>query len=213
MTRGLFITFEGIEGCGKTTQIRLLADHLRASGRAVVLTREPGGTPAAEAIRAILLDPAHDALSPTAELLLYAAARAQHVHQVIRPAVAAGAVVLCDRFADSTEAYQGGGRSLPGNIITALRDIATDGTMPDCTILLDLPAAEGLARSRERGELDRIEGEPLAFHERVRAAFLKIAAREPERVAIVDAAATVETVASAVRARIDAMLGARECTA
>ena len=208
MSRGLFITFEGIEGCGKTTQIRLLADHLRAAERSVVLTREPGGTPAAEAIRAILLDPAHDALSPTTELLLYAAARAQHVHQIIRPAVEAGAVVLCDRFADSTEAYQGGGRALPHKTIDILRDIATDGTGPDCTILLDLPASEGLARTRSRGELDRIEGESIAFHERVRAAFLAIAAREPERVIVIDAAAPVEMIARELRVRIDALLRA-----
>ncbi len=213
MTRGLFITFEGVEGCGKTTQIRLLAEHLRATGRSVVLTREPGGTPAAEAIRAILLDPAHEELAPVTELLLYAAARAQHVHQVIRPAVSAGAVVLCDRFADSTEAYQGGGRALSRETIEILRSIATGGTAPDRTILLDLPAAEGLARTRKRGELDRIEGEPLAFHERVRAAFLEIAAREPQRVAVVGAAADVETVAGAVRVRIDALLRAQERTA
>ncbi len=206
MTRGRFITFEGIEGCGKSTQIGLLADHLRAAGRNVVLTREPGGTPAAEAIRAILLDPAQDALSPTTELLLYAAARAQHVHQVIRPAVKAGAVVLCDRFADSTEAYQGGGRALSHETIDILRNIATDGMGPDCTILLDLPAAEGLARTRSRGELDRIEGEPLAFHERVRAAFLAIAAREPERVIVINAAASVEAIAGEIGPRMDALL-------
>ena len=213
MNRGLFITFEGIEGCGKTTQIRLLADHLRAAGRSVVLTREPGGTPAAEAIRAILLDPAHDALSPTTELLLYAASRAQHVHQIIRPAVAAGAVVLCDRFADSTEAYQGGGRALSHETIDLLRGIATGGTLPDCTILLDLPAAEGLARTRRRGELDRIEGEPVDFHERVRAAFLAIAAREPERVVVVNAAAPVETIAEEVRVRIETLFDAEAQTA
>jgi dTMP kinase len=213
MTDGLFITFEGIEGCGKTTQIRLLADHLRAAGCSVVLTREPGGTPAAEAIRTILLDPAHDGLAPTTELLLYAAARAQHVHQVIRPAVGAGAVVLCDRFADSTEAYQGGGRALSQETIQTLRKVATGDTWPDCTILLDLSAAEGLSRTRSRGALDRIEGEPLAFHERVRAAFLDIAAREPKRVAVVNAAASVETVAEAVRVRIDALLREAEATA
>ncbi len=213
MTRGLFITFEGIEGCGKTTQIRLLADHLRAAGQTVVLTREPGGTPAAEAIRAILLDPAHEELAPTTELLLYAAARAQHVRQVIEPAVAAGAVVLCDRFADSTEAYQGGGRALSHETIDLLRDIATGGTVPDCTVLLDLPAAEGLARTRIRGELDRIEGEPIAFHERVRASFLAIAAREPERVIVINAATPVETISEEVCVRIDALLGAEAQTA
>jgi dTMP kinase len=213
MTRGLFITFEGIEGCGKTTQIGLLADHLRDAGRSVVLTREPGGTPIAEAIRAILLDPAHDALSPTTELLLYAAARAQHVHQVIEPAVAAGSVVLCDRFADSTEAYQGGGRALSHKAIDILRDIATGGTVPDCTILLDLPAAEGLARTRNRGTLDRIEGEPIAFHERVRDSFLAIAAREPERVIVIDAAAPVETITEEVRIHIDNLLDAEARTA
>jgi dTMP kinase len=206
MTRGVFITFEGIEGCGKTTQIRLLAEHLRNLGYTVILTREPGGTPAAESIRAILLDPANKCLSSSTELLLYAAARAQHVHEVIRPAVESGSVVLCDRFADSTTAYQGGGRGLPMDKIEMLHAIATGGMNPDCTLLFDLPAADGLARTHGRGAPDRIEAEPLLFHERVREAFLHLAAKEPERFAVIDASAPVEIIAEKIRQRVDQLL-------
>lgn len=204
--RGLFITFEGVEGCGKTTQIQHLADHLRRLGRTVRLTREPGGTPAAERVRGLLLDPEMRGMAPMTELLLYAAARAQHVAEVIRPALAAGCVVLCDRFADSTTAYQGGGRGLPMDDILTLHRLATGGVRPDCTLLLDLPAEEGLARTRGRGAPDRIEGEPLDFHRRVRAEFLRIAAEEPRRITIIDAAGPPETVAEAVRARVDRLL-------
>ncbi len=204
--RGLFITFEGVEGCGKTTQIQLLAEHLRALGRSVVLTREPGGTPAAERVRGLLLDPEMRGMAPMTELLLYAAARAQHVAEVISPALAAGAVVLCDRYADSTTAYQGGGRALPMDDIRTLHRLATGGVWPDCTLLLDLSAGEGLARTRGRGAPDRIEGEPLEFHHRVRRAFLRIAEEEPQRITIINAAGTVETVAEAVRARVDRLL-------
>ncbi len=204
--RGLFITFEGVEGCGKTTQIQMLADYLRGLGREVVRTREPGGTPAAERVRGLLLDPEMRGMAPMTELLLYAAARAQHVAEVIRPALSSGAVVLCDRYADSTTAYQGGGRALPMDDIRTLHGLATGGVWPDCTILLDLPAEEGLARTHGRGAPDRIEVEPLDFHQRVREAFLRIAAQEPERITIINAAGPAETVAEAVRARVDRLL-------
>jgi len=137
--KGAFITLEGVEGCGKTTQMTLLRDRLETEGRRVLLTREPGGTPIAEAIRDILLDPANTALSPVAELLLYEAARAQHVAERIRPALDEGAIVICDRFADSTTAYQGAGRVLPGDAVRNLHRLATGAVWPDLTIVLDLP--------------------------------------------------------------------------
>lgn len=204
--RGLFITLEGVEGCGKTTQLALLAEHLGRRGRRVVTTREPGGTPLAEALRGLLLDPATGAISPLSELMMYAAARAQHVHAVIRPALERGDVVLCDRFCDSTLAYQGGGRGLAPDQIRTLNTLATGGLAPDCTLLFDLPVEEGLARSGKRGVLDRIEGEPADFHRRVRAAFLDIARAAPERITIIDASAPAEEVFKAVRDRVDRLV-------
>lgn len=206
--KGLFITLEGIEGCGKSTQLGLLREHLAARGFDVVTTREPGGTPAAEAVRAILLDPAHAALSSTAEALLYAAARAQHVDELIRPALEAGKIVLSDRFADSTTAYQGAGRAISMETIQALHSIATRGTWPDLTIILDLPAAEGLKRAARGGGLDRIEQEPLAFHERVREEFLRIARAEPDRVRVVDGSRPVDAVEQEIRTIVDQRVGA-----
>ncbi|MCC6486056.1 MAG: dTMP kinase [Candidatus Hydrogenedentes bacterium] len=205
----LFITLEGIEGCGKSTQLRLLREHLAARGFDVITTREPGGTPAAEAVRAILLDPAHKALSSTAEALLYAAARAQHVDELIAPALEAGKIVLSDRFADSTTAYQGAGRAVFMETIQALHSIATRGTWPDLTIILDLPAAEGLKRAAAGGAPDRIEQEPLAFHERVREEFLRIARAEPDRITVVDASRPVEAVSREIREIVDKRVGLR----
>lgn len=204
--RGLFITLEGVEGCGKTTQLALLAEHLGRLGRRVATTREPGGTPLAEALRGLLLDPATGAISPLSELMMYAAARAQHVHAVIRPALERGDVVLCDRFCDSTLAYQGGGRGLALDQIRTLNTLATGGLAPDCTLLFDLPVEEGLARSGKRGVLDRIEGEPADFHRRVRASFLDIARAAPERITIIDASAPAEEVFAAVRDRVDRLV-------
>ena len=204
--RGLFITLEGVEGCGKTTQLRLLAEYLGRRECRVVTTREPGGTPLAEALRGLLLDPATGAISPLSELMMYAAARAQHVHSVIRPALERGDVVLCDRFCDSTLAYQGGGRGLALDQIRTLNTLATGGLAPDCTLLLDLPVEDGLARSGKRGALDRIEGESADFHRRVRAAFLDIARAEPERITIIDASAPAEEVFKAVRDRVDRLV-------
>ncbi len=207
--RGLFITFEGVEGCGKTTQIERLRQHLEAQGHTVLMTREPGGTPIAEAIRELLLDPAHDALSPAAELLLYEAARAQHVDERIRPALESGTTVLCDRFADSTTAYQGAGRGLPREELEHLHRIATGDVWPDLTIVIDLPVEAGLARARARGRADRMEQQDVAFHERVRQGFLELAARNPERVRIIDGTQSIDEIAAAIRALLAGLLTAR----
>lgn len=203
--RGRFITFEGVEGCGKTTQIGLLRTYFESRGRLVDVTREPGGTPIGEAIRGLLLDPDHTAMGPAAELLLYAAARAQHVHQRIRPALEAGTVVLCDRYADSTLAYQGSGRGLPFETLARLHDLATDGLWPDLTFVIDLPAEEGLRRARGRGRSDRLEQESISFHERVRQGFLRLAEQAPARIKIIDGTQSVEEVATAIRRHVEAL--------
>lgn len=206
---GALITIEGIEGCGKTTQIVRLKKHLEARGYRVDVTREPGGAPIAEAIRAILLDPANVALSPTTELLLYEAARAQHVDERIAPALAAGKVVLCDRYADSTTAYQGAARGLPSETVQTLHAIATRGVWPLLTIVIDVPVATGLHRAGRRSASDRIEQEPVEFHERVRTEFLRLAEREPGRVKVVDGALPEVVVAEAIASLVDAVLEAR----
>lgn len=203
---GVFITFEGGEGTGKTTQIALLRDYLEARGHAVVVTREPGGAPIAEAIRTILLDPAHAAMCPVAELLLYEAARAQHVAELIRPALEAGKTVLSDRFADSTTVYQGAGRGLPSDAVRGLHEIATAGVWPSLTIVFDLPVEEGLRRAGLPGVADRIERESLAFHQRVRDGFLHLAEQEPRRVHVVDAARPIDTIAGDVRVLVERAL-------
>ena len=202
-TSGIFITFEGIEGSGKSTQIGRLAETLTRRGSLVVATREPGGCAIADAIRKILLDPHNSALAAKTELLLYAAARAQHVEEVIRPALDAGKVVLCDRFTDATRAYQGGGRSLDAGLIDELNSLASDGIEPDLTLLLDLPVAEGLRRALARNDAcalnaeSRFEGESFAFHSRVRDAYHALA-RTCSRFAIVDAQGDMETVAERI---------------
>ncbi len=205
--KGAFITLEGVEGSGKTTQMALLHDRLEADGHRVLLTREPGGTPIAEAIRGILLDPANTALSPVAELLLYEAARAQHVAERIRPALEEGLIVICDRFADSTAAYQGAGRVLPRDAVCELHRLATGALWPDLTIVLDLPVEEGLKRAGAAHTRDRIEREPVEFHERVRREFLLIAESEPRRVKVIDAAQSLEAVAAAIHALVLAVVG------
>ncbi len=203
---GLFVTIEGVEGCGKSTQIRRLRDCLASQGHQVIATREPGGTTTGEAVRRILLDPANTALCSMAELLLYEAARAQLVEECIRPALADGKIVLCDRFADSTTAYQGAGRDLPLDMVQELHRIATAGVWPDLTIVLDLPPSDGLARTARR-KRDRMEAEPLAFHEKVRAGFLRLAELEPDRVKVVDAARSIEAVTEDIRALVTSLMG------
>jgi dTMP kinase len=194
---GFLIAFEGVEGAGKSTQLDRLRDELERRGHEVVVTREPGGTPVGERVRDVLLDPAVD-LDPRAEALLFAAARAQLVEQVIRPALERGAVVLCDRYLDSSLAYQGGGRGLGRGPVQEVNRFATGGLLPDLVVLLDLDPAEGLGRNTARR--DRIEVEGLGFHRRVREAFRELAAADPGRFAVVDAAAPADQVAAAVLA-------------
>lgn len=212
--KGIFITFEGIEGSGKSTQIVLLANYLMAHKRSVTLTREPGGTAIGDQVRKILLDPANSALVPRAELLLYAAGRAQHLEELIRPELKAGKVVLCDRFSDATLAYQGYGRGLDLETIRALDRIVTGGMRPDLTILLDIDAAAGLSRARGRNSSRGLEGEArfeneeLAFHERVRQGYRDLARREPDRFRLVDASAKPDEVQNRIRKIVDEALRA-----
>jgi dTMP kinase len=213
---GTFITFEGVEGCGKSTQIAMLTEHLKTKGRAVVLTREPGGTKISEKIREILLDSAHTDMDPVTELMLYAASRRQHVTEVIEPALAKGNIVLCDRYADATTAYQGAARDIDFKILGQLHEIATDGLMPEVTILLDCPAEVGLGRARSRnasdgaeGSSDRFEQEKMVFHKRVRDGYLAIANAERDRVHVVDATQSIEDMHSSIRTIIDERLGIR----
>lgn len=201
---GYFITFEGVEGCGKTTQIRLLAKRLAADEVRTTLTREPGGCPIADKIRSILLDAENRALSPLSELLLYAAARAQHVTEVISPALGAGQVVLCDRFSDATVAYQSFGRGIERDTIDNLNRYACQGVTPDLTVLVDCDAAVGLERARRRIEAtsgpreERFELEALTFHQRVRSGYLQLASEQPERFIIIDGAASIEAISAAI---------------
>jgi dTMP kinase len=201
---GRFITLEGIEGSGKTTQAALLADALKAAGRDVLLTREPGGTPFAERVRHLVLD--EKEIGAEAELFLYLAARADHVARRIRPALAAGAWVVCDRFSDATLAYQGHGRGLPVRRLKSL--LGWVGAVPDLTVLVDVPVATGLIRAGRRGETNRLDREDAAFHERVRAGYLSLADAEPDRIAVVDGTGTVDEVQAAVRAAVAERLGA-----
>ena len=205
----LFITFEGIEGSGKSAHARALAAALRDRGHDVVETREPGGTPAGTAIRSLLLGAEATPLTPLAELFLYCADRTQHVAQVIRPALAAGRIVVCDRFSDSTMAYQGYGRGLDLETVRALDARARDGLAPSLTLMLDCPVEVGLARARARtGSDDRFERETAAFHERIRTGFRTIATSAPERVVVVDTTAAPAEVSARVLAATLARLGA-----
>ncbi|RAO75076.1 dTMP kinase [Dyella jiangningensis] len=188
--RGKFISLEGGEGAGKSTLLAGLQKHLVEQGVALVQTREPGGTPLGEAVRAIVLDAARHDMSAEAELLLMFASRAQLVRERIEPALAAGHWVLCDRFTDASYAYQGGGRGVPKERIALLEQWATEGLTPDLTLLLDLPVATGRARAAGRGEADRIESEADAFFERVRATYRERAAEQPQRFRIIDASLT-----------------------
>ena len=199
---GLFITLEGPEGAGKSTNREYLAERLREQGIDVLLTREPGGTPLAERIRELLLDPSDEPMAADAELLLVFAARAQHLQQVIRPALAKGSVVLCDRFTDATYAYQGGGRGLSIERIAQLEQFVQGELRPDLTLIFDLPVEIGLARAAARGRLDRFEQEGRGFFEAVRQAYLQRAKQAPQRYRVLDAGQTL----AQVQADIDALL-------
>ncbi len=212
MPRVFFICFDGGEGAGKSTQIARLAAKLRAKGYDLVVTREPGGSPGAEAVRHVILSGAAEPFGPEMEALLFAAARSDHVEQLIAPAIARGAIVLCDRFLDSSRVYQGGAGNLDPKFMTALERVAVNGTIPDLTLIFDIDPAEGLKRANaRRGDdtPDRFEKETLAVHQRRREAFLAIARSEPERCVVIDASADAETVENAVTAAAFAALEAR----
>lgn len=203
--RGVFITLEGADGCGKSTQASLIADALEASGREVVRLREPGGTPISEKVRALLLDPANDEMAPECELMLYEASRAQLTRQVIEPALARGAVVLCDRYYDSTYAYQAGGRALDDALVRRANLLGSCGVVPDRTLVFDLEPAVAYARATAGGA-DRMEAEGLAFQERVRDAYLRLAAEEPSRVRVIDASGERDEVAARALAALEGLL-------
>lgn len=204
--RGVFITLEGADGCGKTTQAALVAAALEARGREVVRLREPGGTPISEKVRALLLDPANAEMVPECELLLYEASRAQLVRQVIEPALERGACVLCDRYYDSTFAYQAGGRGLDETLVRQSNVLGSCGRVPDRTLVLDLEPALGFARATAGG-VDRMEAEGLAFQERVRNAYLRLSAEEPARVRVVDASGEKDEVTVRILAALDDLWG------
>ncbi|QXI39931.1 dTMP kinase [Pseudomonas xantholysinigenes] len=203
---GLFITLEGPEGAGKSTNREYLAARLREQGIDVVMTREPGGTPLAERIRELLLAPSEEVMAVDTELLLMFAARAQHLAEVIRPALSRGAVVLCDRFTDATYAYQGGGRGLPVERIGILESFVQGELRPDLTLVFDLPVEVGLARAAARGRLDRFEQEGQAFFEAVRQAYLQRAAQQPQRYSLLDAAQPLEAVQRAIDSLLPSIL-------
>ena len=192
--QGKFITVEGIEGVGKTTNIEFIHQQLLAAGRDVVVTREPGGTPLGEAVRGLLLDPEFTGMDSTCELQLMFAARAEHLARVIRPAIEQGQWVLCDRFTDATYAYQGGGRGIDTGVIARLEELVQGSFRPDLTLLLDVPVEVGLARASKRGVLDRFEQEKVEFFERVRAAYLEMARDNTERYRVIDASQPLKQV-------------------
>ncbi|MGH8454543.1 MAG: dTMP kinase [Nevskiales bacterium] len=199
MKRGKFITLEGIEGAGKSTQAPYIVEFIRAAGHTVEQTREPGGTPLAESIRGVLLDKNSHGMPDTTELLLMFAARAAHLTQRIQPALRRGAWVICDRFTDASYAYQSAGRGLPERHVAALERIVQGRLRPDLVLVFDLPVQEGLRRARGRGDGNRFEDEQMAFFERVRQCYLERAAGEPERYAVLDASQDVDAVQQQVR--------------
>lgn len=209
---GRFITLEGVEGSGKTTQAAILADALCARGYPASVTREPGGTRAGEAIRAIFLD-ASVGLAPAAELLLVLADRAQHVREKLRPAIANGEIIISDRYSDSTLAYQGFGRGFDRQLLRDLNQLASDTLKPDLTFVLDCPVEVGLARTRARqkapGAPDRFEGERIEFHRRVREGFLTVAREEPDRVRLLDATDAVAVISAAILDAVIKLAGPR----
>lgn len=204
--RGYFITLEGIEGAGKSTQVEPLATWLRARGLTVLTTREPGGSPIAEHIRALLLDPANAGMSETAELLLMFAARAEHLAKTIRPALESGHCVICDRFTDATYAYQGGGRGVDPSRIALLETLVQGALRPDLTLLFDLSPQRGLARARRRGEADRFEQETARFFAATRTVYLERAEAAPERYRVLDATAPLAEVTEQAVALLDDFL-------
>ena len=199
---GTFITFEGIDGSGKSTQLRLVSNFLKGLGCEVLLTREPGGTTIGLRLRAALLD-AQEEVDPLTELLVFAADRAQHVRRVLRPALETGRVVISDRYADATVAYQGAGRGFEPDLVAEIVRLATEGLVPDLTLLFDVPVAESTSRttrrSNVRNKLDRLDIEHRDFHERVRDAYLRIAAADPQRVKVIDSSGAVEATQERVR--------------
>ena len=198
MSRGLFISFEGTDGSGKTTQYRLFAEYLVSLGYEVVTTREPGGTPISEKIRGIILDPENTEMDDMTEALLFAAGRAQHVAQLIRPSVEAGKIVLCDRFMDSSIAYQGYARGL-GDCVRIINEYAVAGMQPDLTFLLDLPPQAGRARNVKAGKVDRLEKQAMEFHRKVYEGYKKLAEIYPDRFIVIDADGSIEEVQGRIR--------------
>ncbi len=203
---GYLITFEGGEGSGKTTQLAHLAHHLEKKGHSVLQTREPGGTLIGEAIRSLLLYPKEVPCTPKAELFLYLADRAQHISQVILPALAEGQIVLCDRFTDSTLVYQGAARELPLKEVLKAARFAAEELTPDLTLLLDIDVKTGLARLKTRAEVNRLDLEPDSFHQKVREGYLALAKEEPERIHIINAALSERRVAIEIREFVDDIL-------
>ena len=214
---GLFVSFEGGEGAGKSTQIRHLAERLRERGHEVLVTREPGGSPGAEAVRHVLLSGAAEMFGTRMEAILFAAARNDHVEDVIRPALSRGTIVLCDRFMDSSRVYQGVTGNLEPDYIEALQRVAVNGVIPHCTLILDIPAEVGLERARKRASAvtapDRFEKEEMQTHEKRREAFLDIAAREPERCHVIDALKPEDEIAAEIAGIVDKRLGAANIVA
>ena len=210
--RGLFITFEGGEGAGKSTQIKRLAETLEARGLDVLVTREPGGSPGAEAVRHVLLSGAAESLGLKMEAMLFAAARSDHVEQVIRPAVTQGNIVLCDRFMDSSRVYQGKAEGMPEGFVEELERVTVNGMVPDLTLILDLDPEEGLRRAAARGTgpADRYEKESLALHKVRREGFLEIARQEPQRCRVIDAARDPDIVASHIMRAVVDLVQARK---
>lgn len=206
--KGYFITIEGSDGSGKSTQLKKIISYLEEKQVDLVVTREPGGTPVAEAIRELILDPAHPEMTAKTEMLLYAAARAQHVEEKILPALKAGKVVLSDRYVDSSIAYQAYGRGL-GDMVAQVNDIATGGLVPDLTVFLDLPPAVGMARKQqeENHELDRLEQEKLEFHQKVYEGYDALCKAEPDRICRIDAGGSIEEVFGQIRHALEILLG------